>query len=374
MLESIKNTNYILKFRKTLLYSRIRQYFPMSEDEIVDDRESLDVVDVFTIDWPTQVEKPKIGIVQDPGIYPRWTKYCRFLEHNSFEYEFYNIHAHDWIERAEEYDIILGFFPNAFWHLQEMREKYYFLETFLGKTTYPSAGHANLYEDKNLEAYIAKAHGLQFANTYVSHDKEDALHLVETLEYPFVSKIVPGSGSMGVEMVHNPTQARKIVEQAFSRNGRRTFYNSFRQKNYVYFQDYVPNDGYDIRAVVVGEKWGFGYYRKVLEGDFRASGMDQIEKRGLPEEALQIGRQVNEIVKSPMLAVDMVHGLDGQYYIIEFSPICLMRKPDQMLVNNVPGYYVFDEDGSFHFEATRYWPHDLFLAEFLLNHYLPKHL
>jgi len=373
MLKNIKDKNYILKLRKTLLYSRMRQYFPMSEEEIVDDRNSLDVVDALTIDWPTHVEKPKIGIVQDRGPYPKWTKYCRFLEHNSFEYEIYNIHAHDWIERAKEFDIILGFFRSEFWHLQEMQEKYFFLETYLGKTTYPSSGHANLYENKKLEAYIAASHNLPFANAYVSYDKEDALHLVGTLKYPFISKIVPASGSMGVEMVDNPTQARKIVEQAFSRNGRRTFYNSFRQKNYIYFQEYIPNDGYDVRAIVVGDKWGFGYYRKVLDGDFRASGMDMVEKRELPEESLKIARQVNDIVKSPMLAVDMVYGLDGQYHIIEFSPTFLMRQPDQTLNEGVPGYYVFD-DGSYHFEAKRYWPHDLFLSEFLLNHYLPKRL
>ena len=218
MLKKIKDAPFLKKIRKSLLYSRIRQYFPMSGGELVDDRDSLDVVDVFTIDWPTQAPKPKIGIVQDYGHYPKWTKYSRFLTHNSFDYEFYNIHAHDWIERAKEFDVIIGFFPCAFWSLQEMREKYYFLETFLGKATYPSTEHAILYENKKLEAYITQSHGLPFANTYVSHDKADALHLVDTLKYPFVSKIVPGSGSMGVELVHNPTQARKIVERAFSRN------------------------------------------------------------------------------------------------------------------------------------------------------------
>ena len=75
-----------------------------------------------------------------------------------------------------------------------------------------------------------------------------------------------------------------------------------------------------------------------------------------------------------MLAVDMVHGLDGQYHIIEFSPTFQMQLFDHVLVKDVPGIYVFDEDGSFHFEPKRYLLHDLTLAEFLLNHYLPKHL
>jgi glutathione synthase/RimK-type ligase-like ATP-grasp enzyme len=372
MLDKMKNMNIIKRIRKSLIYSRMRQYFPMDEDTIIDDRDQIDVVDVFTIDWPSHIKKPKIGVVRDSGYYPKWTKYSRFLDHNSFDYKYYNIHANNWVEEAKVFDIILGFFRCEFWHLQEMQEKYHFLETFMGKTTYPSANHAILYENKRLEAHFAKYYGLSFANTYVTHDKSDALRLVDCMKYPFISKIVPGSGSLGVEMIHNPTQAKKVVEQAFSRNGRRTFYNSFRQKDYVYFQDYVPNDGYDVRAMVVGKKWGLGGYRKVLEGDFRASGMNTAVYRDLPEEPLRIGRQVNKIIKSPFLCVDMVHDLEGKYHIIEFSPTFQMPTVDYMVVDGVPGLYVFDDEDSFHFEAKRYWLHDLILAEFLLNHYLPR--
>ena len=252
-----------------------------------------------------------------------------------------------------------------------MREKYHFLETYLGKTTYPSSGHAHLYEDKCLESYIAKAKGIPFVTTYVSHDKADALILVENLTYPVVSKIVPGSGSVGVELVRTREESRRIVEQAFSRNGRKTHLNCFRQKNYVYFQEYVPNDGYDIRAIVIGNMV-FGYYRKVLKGDFRASGMNLEEKRALPEEVIKIARRVNKLIKSPFLAVDMLHGLDAEYYIIEFSPISqLVDTPDELHVDGVPGVYVFDDDESFHFEKGRYWVSELALREFLLSDYLP---
>jgi glutathione synthase/RimK-type ligase-like ATP-grasp enzyme len=373
MFNKIKGAKLAKRIRKTLFYSRVRQYLPMAEPKYVDDRNEINDAEIVRIDWPTNIEKPKFGIVQD-DIYPRWTKYCRFLENNSFDYDLYNIHAHDWIESAGKYDIIVGFSPCAFWLLQEMREKYHFLETHLGKTTYPSSGHANLYEDKCLESYIAKAYGVPFVTTYVSHDKADALDLVEDLTYPVVSKIVPASGSLGVELVRTREQGRRIVEQAFSRNGRKTHLNCFRQKNYVYFQDYVPNDGYDIRAITVG-KWAFGYYRKVLAGDFRASGMNQLESRELPKEALKIARDVNKIIKSPVLAVDMLHGLDGKYRIIEFSPIVeVIDIPEQLSLNGVPGAYVFDGDESFCFETKRYWVHELALREFLLNDYLPKML
>ena len=321
------------------------------------------------IDWPTHVEKPRVGLVQDYGEHIRWTKYRRLLDRNSFPYGIYNIHAHDWIENAGEYDVIVGLPSAGSYHLEEIRRKYYVLETYLGKTCYPSRDHAILYEDKSLEAEISKAAGIPYANTYVAHDKQDALRLIETLTYPVVSKIVPASGSVGMELVRTPDRSRKIVEQAFSRNGRKTHVAYFRQKNYVYFQDYVPNDGYDIRIIVIGN-WVFGCYRKVLEGDFRASGMGLIEKRALPERAMRIALQVNTVIKSPFLAVDMVHGLDDRYCVIEFSPIC--RGAAQLEVDGVPGVYVLQNDGSFRFERGKYWTHELALREFLLKHYLPK--
>ena len=372
MIESIKNIRNIKKIRNTMLYSRVRQYFPFFKAErVIDDRDRIEPAEVVTIDWPAQVIKPKFGIVQDYEDYPRWTKYCRFLEQNSFDFEIYNIHAHDWIENAGKFDIIIGIPSSEFYDLEEMRRKYYVLETFLGKACYPSTDHMCLYEDKALEAYLSKIKDIPFVNTYVSYDKADALHLVETLRYPLICKVNPTSGSIGVELVHTPMQARKIVEYAFSNNGRKTYLNYFRQKNYIYFQDFVPNDGYDIRVIVVGD-WVFGYYRKVLEGDFRASGMNLVEKRDLPVETVKLGWKVNKIVKSPMLVVDMLHGLDGKYSIIEFSPVCQMETPEQLHVNGIPGVYIFDDDDSFHFEQGRYWLHELALKEFLVKDYLPK--
>jgi glutathione synthase/RimK-type ligase-like ATP-grasp enzyme len=344
----------------------------MREAHYVDDRGSFADAEMVTIDWPGRVKKPHIGIVRDFDEYPRWTRYCRFFEHNSFHYEIYNLHAHDWLEHAEKYDVIVGIPSCESYHLQEMQRKYYVLEAFLGKTCYPNTGHALLYEDKSLEAYISKAFGLPFVNTYISHDKQDAMRLVETLAYPVVSKIVPASGSLGVELVRSRQDARRIVDQAFSRNGRKTHVLHFRQKNFVYFQDYVPSDGYDIRVMVIGNR-AFGFYRKAPQGDFRASGMDLVEKRELPADAIKIAWAVNKAVRSPMLVVDMLHGLDGRYYIIEFSPVSgHVETPEQLHVNGLPGAYVFDDDESFHFEEGKYWVQELAVKEFLLNDYLPK--
>jgi glutathione synthase/RimK-type ligase-like ATP-grasp enzyme len=341
----------------------------MPEPKYVDDRDQLNHAEIVRIEWPTHVKKPVFGIVQDNDHYPKWTKFRRFLENNSFDFELFAVHRHDWIEQAQKFDVIVGIPSSVFYHLFEIRNKYEILETYMGKRCYPSPAHARLYEDKCLEAYISKATGIPFAKTYISHNKEDALHLLEHLEYPLVSKIVPSSGSQGVELVHTFHQGRRIVRQVFSRAGRKTHQISYRQKNFVYFQEFIPNSGYDIRVIVVGN-WVFGFDRKVPPGDFRASGMHTWEKRELPAEAMRIALKVNQIVKSPVLAVDMLHGLDGTFRIIEFSPLYQMDSSEELQVNGVSGVYIFEAGGSYHFEKGKYWVAELALKEFLVKDYL----
>ncbi len=363
--------HWVTKIRKSLFYSRIRQYLPMLAWTITDDRARIDHAQDVLIDWPGQYTKPRVGIVQDYGPYPAWTRHARFLERNKFPYEIYAIQREDWLEKAGDFDVIVGVLSNTTFHLEEIRRKYYVLETLLKKSCFPSLQHVLLYEDKILEAQLAKIYGIPFVPTYVSHDEQDALRLIESLAYPVISKVNPSSSSVGVELIRTQAEARKIVRQAFSNNGRKIHVVYSRQKNYIYFQKFIPNDGYDLRVIVVGNRV-FGYYRKAPEGDFRASGMHQEEKRSLPLEAMKIARKVNQAIKSPQLVVDMLHGQDGRYSINEYSPICQMSTLDQLQVDGVPGAYVFDDEDIVHFEPGSYWVHELALKEFFLNFYLPK--
>jgi len=371
MLDKIKKINIIKRIRKTIWYSRTRQYFPKSKPKYMDDRDQLIDAEIVRIEWPASVKKPVFGIVQDYDVYPKWTKYRRFLENNSFDYGIYHIHRHDWIDLSNQFDIIIGIPSNTLYDLQEIRSKYEILETFREKICYPSSVHARLFEDKCLEAYIAKVANIPFAKTYVLTDKDDALQLIAQLKYPFVSKIVPSSASIGVELVLNFTQARQIVNEVFSQHGKKTHMIYHQQKNLVYFQEFIPNDGYDIRIIVVGNKV-FGYYRNVLEGDFRASGMRKWEKRELPVEAMKIALKVNSVIESPVLAVDFLHDHEGKYTIIEYSPFYQMDSPEELHVNGIPGVYIFNQDGSYHFEIGKYWVAELALRELLQNNYLPK--
>ncbi len=370
-MRSLKDRPAVKRVRKTMLFSRWRQRLPMREPLSIDDRDRLEDAEIVRIDWPGDVPKPRVGLVRDLDRVPRWTKYRRFLETNGIAYDLYDLHAHDWIEKARSFDVVVNLVSNEMSRLAETQVKYHFLESCLGIMCYPSAAHALLYENKCLEAWIAEARGLPFAPTHISHSREDALALIGKARYPLVSKVNHSSGSMGVELIRTPREARRIVRKAFSRNGRRVYVPWFRQKGYVYFQEYVPNDGHDIRVILAGDR-AFGYYRKVLKGDFRASGMSTVERRALPEEAIRLALEVRKHVPSPQLVVDMVRGLDGRYAIIEFSIICLMDRPEDLQVDGVPGAYVIGEAGDIRFEPGRYWIHEFALRQFFLDDYLPR--
>jgi len=371
MLKAIKNQAAVKRFRKTMLFARLRQHLPMRDVGYVDDRGRIEDADQVRTEWPAAVPKPRIGLVRDIEPFPRWTKYQRFLETNGFPFDIYDIHAHDWIEKAGPLDVVVGLVSNEVSSLEELRVKYHFLETYLGKSCFPSADHALLYDDKCLEAYVAGALGLPFARTLISHDRDDAMALIETARFPLISKVNHSSGSMGVELVRRPRRARRIVRKAFSRGGRSVHVPWFRQKNYVYFQEFIPNDGYDIRVVAIGDRF-FGYYRKVLSGDFRASGMGKVEKRALPEDAIRIAARVREALRSPQVVVDMVRGLDGRLAIIEYSILYQVETPEQLMVDGVPGAYVLGKDGTIRFEPGRFWVHELALERFLVDDYLPR--
>lgn len=294
---------------------------------------------------------------------PRWTKYCRFLETNAIPYEFYDLDSSQWLDAALAFDSIIGVDSCEPYHLEQIRRKYYILEHHLHKRCYPSYRDMVLYEDKFLEAYLSQIHGFPFVKTYIYNKQDEAMEAAAHFTYPIVSKIVPGSGSYGVEMIHSRRECLSLIKRVFSRSGMKTHVSYARQKQYVYFQDYVPNDGYDIRVIVVGPRV-FGYYRKVLRGDFRASGMGYCEKRGLPLESMQIAMSVHATLKSPMLVVDMLHAKDGTFHIIEISPICRIDTAEQLHVDGKSGAYVVSDDGTFRFEEARYWVHELALKEF----------
>jgi len=332
--------------------------------QILDDRHEMDpAVEQVLIAWPSGYKQPTVGLIQDRKNPPYWTKYERFLQNNHIPYEYYDIHKSDWLATSTRLDVIIWASEGVVPEIEEQKRKIFILEKYCGKACFPSFETLMWSEDKIYQYEWMRLFEFPIVETFISHSAAEALEKIRYLDYPLVTKIPVGAGSLGVEIVENKKQAETIIKQAFSRVGRPSYWPYFRQKDYIYFQKFIPNAGYDLRVIAVGNKV-FGYYRDVPLGEFRASGMGLVRKGSLPEDAIHLAMQVIKKLDLVIAAVDMLQTSDGSFHIIEMSPLIQVDTPGQLHVDGIPGAYVFDSNNTYTFEPGMFWIQELALKEF----------
>jgi hypothetical protein len=130
-----------------------------------------------------------------------------------------------------------------------------------------------------------------------------------------------------------------------------------RQRGYAYFQDFLPNNKYDTRITVIGNR-AFGFTRNVRTNDFRASGsgdinydMDKIDSR-----CLKIAFEVAEKLGTQSLAFDFIFDQKHEPRIGEIS-YCYQNKA----VYNCPGHW----DDKLNYREGHVWPEDAIITDFL---------
>jgi glutathione synthase/RimK-type ligase-like ATP-grasp enzyme len=311
----------------------------------------------------------KIGLVKDQDTYKEYIvhrasypQYRRFLKNNNIEYSFYEIHNNDWMEKAENYDVIIWHPDSKPFSQEEARQKIFLLEK-MGKKCFPSFNEIWFYENKINAHYFYRSNNLPEIPTFVSHNKNDALHFLSTCKYPIVSKLSTAAASRGVELFKTKEEAKQAIEKIFSPQGKETSYPFLRQNSYVIFQEFIEDASFDLRVIVIGNKL-MGYYRFPKAGDFRASGSNIYEKKEIPKEALDLAWKTKQLYSAHSLAVDLLYSPSRkQYLIIESSIFCAIDTCMQLCINGVPGYYEKNET-TYTFKEGKYWVQELTLQDF----------
>ena len=317
----------------------------IKDETLEDNPDFLNDAEYVTIEWPEKVTKPNVGLVKDCCGFlftPKnayWPRYQRYLEHNDIPYKFYDIYKSNWIEESQKFDVITWRTSSDPATQRDAKTKIYLLENYLGKFCHPSYEEIWNYEDKVRQYYLFKINNLPVIDTFISNNKEEVADFVESTEYPFVSKISTGSGSQGVQIIKNKKEATKYINKVFAA-GRNTYWTYVKQKDYVYFQKFICDASFDLRVIVIGNKY-FGYYRMKPHNDFRASGAGLYVKKEIPKEALLIARDVKEKLNTTMLAVDMLKPEnEGNYKMIEASIFIQVDTAEQLIINGVSGDYL----------------------------------
>ena len=266
-----------------------------------------------------------------------------------------NCYDTDILEQLSDCDALMWHFNHKGSKDSKFAKQLLFAVQASGKVIFPNYNTVWHFDDKVAQKYLLEAIDAPLAQSYVFYSKKEAIIWAGQAEYPKVFKLRNGAGSDNVRLVKSRSVANRLIRKAFGRGfkqyealsnlkeryrkyrlGKTSLWNvvkgilrlvrptryarlTGREKGYVYFQDFIPGNDYDIRVIVIHDK-AFAIKRMVRENDFRASGSGSIlyEKEHFNEETVSLAFEVSEKLKDQCMAYDFVY-LDGKPLIVEIS-------------------------------------------------------
>lgn len=157
--------------------------------------------------------------------------------------------------------------------------------------------------DKAFTSAILKVNRIRTPKFAVSFDKESALEAIEKIGYPLVLKPVDGSWGRLLAKIDNREQGEAILEYKSHLNSH--FHSIF------YFQEYVPKDGRDIRAYVVGGETVGAAYRTSDHWITNAARGGKASPYPITDQLDQICRETAKVVGGEAIAVDLFEDEEG---------------------------------------------------------------
>ena len=295
----------------------------------------------------------KIAIHKSGGFSDRWIEYC---EKNHIDYKIVNAYDTDIIQQVSDCDAFMWHHYHANYKDSLFAKQLLFSLQQAGKRVFPDFNTGWHFDDKVGQKYLLESIDAPLVPSYVFYTKREAFDWIEKTTFPKVFKLRGGAGASNVKLAHTAREARSFVRRAFVKGfpqysaidnlkerwrkyrlgktnfkdvligvGRLLYKPDFAkmhapEKGYAYFQDFIPNNTYDIRVCVVGDK-AFALKRLTRSGDFRASGSGNIvyDKNQIDERCVQLAFVVNKKLNAQNIAFDFVFDKDNQPFIVEIS-------------------------------------------------------
>ena len=224
-----------------------------------------------------------------------------------------------------------------------------------GKKVFPDFHTAWHFDDKVGQKYLLESVKAPMAHTWVFYDEIEALLWANEINYPIVFKLRGGSGSQNVRLVPTKKLAAKLIKKAFEKgfaqydpagslkerwrlycNGQTQIKDILeglarfiisppyaivkgRERGYIYFQEFIPDNDHDIRVIVIGDR-AFAIKRMVRKNDFRASGSGNIlYGRNLFDiDVIRLSFDLSEKLNAKCVAFDFVNK-GGDHLLVEIS-------------------------------------------------------
>ena len=297
----------------------------------------------------------KIAIHHTPGTFSdRWISYC---EEKGIPYKIVDAYSSDIVKQVEDCDAFMWHHHHANYKDALFAKQLLYSLEIAGKKVFPNFHTGWHFDDKVGQKYLLEAIGAPLVPSYVFYSKDEALEWVNKTTFPKVFKLRGGAGASNVRLVHTKSEAVSLVKKAFGK-GFSQFnrwgyckerFNKWRtgkdslvgvckgiarlfvptefakmhapEKGYVYFQDFIPDNQYDIRIVVVNMNKAFGIKRLVRNNDFRASGSGSLiyDKTQLDVNCVKIAFEIARKLNSQSVAFDFLYDTESKPLIVEIS-------------------------------------------------------
>lgn len=295
----------------------------------------------------------RIAIYNNKGFSSRWVEYC---VKNNIDIKLVNPYESDIVEQVKGCDAFMWHHNHADYRDVLFAKQLIFSLEAAGVKCFPNYHTTWHFDDKVGQKYLLEAINAPIVSSFVFYTKKEAFKWISQTSFPKVFKLRGGAGAANVKLVHSSCEARKLVRKAFGCGfsqfdrigylkeryrkwregkdsivgvlkgfGRLFIIPSFakmhgREKGYAYFQDFIPNNSFDIRVCIVGGK-AFALKRMTRKGDFRASGSGSIiyDKAQIDIRCVRIAFDVNKKLQTQSVAYDFVFDKDGRPLIVEIS-------------------------------------------------------
>lgn len=283
----------------------------------------------------------------------RWIAYC---EKKNINYKLVDAFQNDIMQQISDCDTFM-------WHFYQNSPQDFLFATQLiqaiaasGKTVFPSVEMTWHFDDKVAQKYLLEGIGAPLVDSKVFYFKKDALDWIKNAEMPVVFKLRGGAGSQNVKLFKTKSEAKKYIKKAFGRgisqyDSKGILKDRFqkfkkgldtlegvskavirlvypteyakvrgRDKGYIYFQKFIPNNDSDTRVIIIGKR-AFAVKRMNRDGDFRASGSGakKYDKKEIDIRAIKIAFEISKKLNFECVGFDFIFDKTNKPLIVEIG-------------------------------------------------------
>jgi len=301
-----------------------------------------------------------------------WVKACDDFS-DQIDKDIVKLTKDDWLEkiRSKKYDVVLATPPGLTAKFKQLYdERIHIMDTILQIPIYPTPTEIYIYENKRYLYSWLKANRLPHPETHIFYYKGEANEFIQRIDFPIVAKVNIGASGSGVKILHNKSEAKRYIYNAFFAKGiykrwgpnfakgniiKRGFhyilntsdirmkvkkYKTVKediQKGFVIFQEYIIHD-FEWRIVAIGDSY---FAHKKLKIGEKASGSTLKKYENPSLKLFDFAREIMVKFNFTSQAIDVFETADGELLINEMQCIFGQSDPYQMLVNGKPGRYRF---------------------------------